>query len=90
MLLNSILHGSSCLDDVYKGNPVNYAVLFRRGFLQEDTVCIVNHYVQPFHLHTSRVESLLSSAYVVDLCSIQGRPMDAAAEGFLSFKLIVK
>ena len=49
----------------------------------------MNHYVQTFHLHTSRVETLLSSAYVVDLCSIQGRAMDAAAEGFLSFKLVV-
>ena len=90
MLLNSILHGSSCLDDVYIWNPVNYAVLFSWVFSKKTLLYIVSHYLQPFHLHTSRVESLLSSAYVVDLCSIQGRPMDAAAEGFLSFKLIVK
>ena len=52
MLLNSILHGSSCLADVdftaATGNPVNYAVLFSWFFffffLQEDIVCIGNHY----------------------------------------------
>ena len=74
MLHNSILHGSSFLADVdftaVTANPVNYAVLLSLVFFFARRHCLYYELLQPFHLHTSRVDVPWSSAYFVDLYCI--------------------